>query len=43
MGVMPIVTNYHFLTDVVAGAYPGLAAAATAIFLLEENIHGLMQ
>ena len=39
MGAVLIITNYHFLTDVVAGAYFGLAVTSTTAFLLEENAH----
>ena len=42
MGIALIVTNYHFLTDVVAGAYFGLAVTATAAHLMEKNAHWRM-
>ncbi|MCL1927116.1 MAG: phosphatase PAP2 family protein [Syntrophorhabdaceae bacterium] len=37
MGAALIITNYHFLTDVVAGAYLGLAVTSATTLLLEEN------
>jgi len=43
MGAALIATNYHFLTDVAAGAYLGLAVTATTALLLEKNAHRRME
>jgi len=42
IGIALIITNYHFLTDVVAGAYFGLVVTAAAANLMEKNIHWRM-
>ena len=43
LGTALIVSNYHFLTDVVAGAYFGLAVTAIAVLLLDKNVIGQAQ